>query len=196
MSNIINEPKEILTISSITKEQIEKKYKHEILSLNQNNKIKEDNKEESEEKEINKDDDTTALIPISTDKENFDKIPLNILIYYSLPSFAKMSCFVLLNIHAMLYYESIGASLVYMSFFVTMARGIEILLKPIIAHLSDELKTSIGRRKPFMIAGCGFYSIFLILLFSPPSMKTGTYNLSIWFGIFYVLFFIAERIKF
>ena len=194
MSNIINEPKEILTISSITKEQIEKKYKHEILSLNQNNKIKEDNKEESEEKELNKDDDTTALIAISTDKENFDKIPLNILIYYSLPSFAKMSCFVLLNIHAMLYYESIGASLVYMSFFVTMARGIEILLKPIIAHLSDELKTSIGRRKPFMIAGCGFYSIFLILLFSPPSMKTGTYNLSIWFGIFYVLFFIAETI--
>ena len=32
------------------------------------------------------------------------------------------------------------------------------------------------------------------LLFSPPSMKTGTYNLSIWFGIFYVLFFIAETI--
>ena len=105
-----------------------------------------------------------------------------------------MSCFILLNIHAMIYYESIGASLVYMSFFVTMARGIEILLKPFIAHYSDELKTSIGRRKPFMIAGCGFYSVFLILLFSPPSMKTGTNNLSIWFGIFYVFFFIAETI--
>ena len=64
MSNIINEPKEILTISSITKEQIEKKYKHEILSLNQKNKIKEDNKEVSEEKELKKDDVKKGLIVI------------------------------------------------------------------------------------------------------------------------------------
>ena len=184
-----NESRERLKISQITKDQIENKYKHETLSLNsQENNIDTSNKDQ------NIDNESSALIPITTDKENFDKIPLSILIFYSLPSFGKMSCFVLLNIHAMLYYESIGASLVYMSFFVTLARGVEILLKPIIAHCSDELKTSIGRRKPFMIVGCGFYSLFLILLFSPPSMKTGTYNLSIWFGVFYVLFFVAETI--
>ena len=186
-----NDSREKLTISEITKDQIENKYKHETLSLNsQENNIDTSKKDQDKDN----DNDTTTLIPITTDKDNFDKIPLSILIFYSLPSFGKMSCFILLNIHAMLYYESIGASLVYMSFFVTLARGVEILLKPIIAHCSDELKTSIGRRKPFMIIGCGFYSIFLILLFSPPSMKTGTYNLSIWFGVFYVLFFVAETI--
>ena len=64
----------------------------------------------------------------------------------------------------------------------------------IIAHCSDELRTSFGRRKPFMVAGCGFYAIFLVLLFSPPMMKTGVRNISIWFGVFYVLFFMAETI--
>ena len=190
MSLLNNDEKEKLTISNITKDSIEKTYKHENLSQITESSTKIENSN-LKDQDILKDDETTALIPISSEKENFDKIPLSILIYYSLPSFGKMSCFILLNIHAMIYYESIGASLVYMSFFVTMARGIEILLKPFIAHYSDELKTSIGRRKPFMIAGCGFYSVFLILLFSPPSMKTGTNNLSIWFGIFYVLFFIA-----
>ena len=188
-----NDEKEKLNISNISKDSIEKNYKHENLSQITENSTKIENSN-LKDQDILKDEDTTPLIPISSEKENFDKIPLSILIYYSLPSFGKMSCFILLNIHAMIYYESIGASLVYMSFFVTMARGIEILLKPFIAHYSDELKTSIGRRKPFMIAGCGFYSVFLILLFSPPSMKTGTNNLSIWFGIFYVFFFIAETI--
>jgi len=169
--------------------RIENKYKHETLSLNsQENNIDTSNKEQ------NIDDESSTLIPITTDKENFDKIPLSILIFYSLPSFGKMSCFVLLNIHAMLYYESIGASLVYMSFFVILSRSIEILLKPFIAHISDEIKTKMGRRKPFMLIGCGFYALFLILLFSPPTENTTTKALSIWYGIFFVLFFMAESI--
>ena len=192
MSHLNNPSFEKITLSSITKSQIEKIYTHEVLKDSSN---EEKNNLERNQLNNNEDNENSLLLNSKVeDKEDFDKIPLSILIYYSLPSFGKMSCFILLNIHAMIYYESIGASLVYISFFVTLARGIEILLKPIVAHLSDELKTSIGRRKPFMIFGCGFYSVFLILLFSPPSMKTGTYNLSIYFGVFYVLFFIAETI--
>ena len=172
-----------LNLPPITTQDIEKEYRFQFL---QYQGVSLQNEKSEEE--------TTDLIPQDVDKEDFDKIPLSILIFYSLPSFGKMSCLVLLNIHAMLYYESIGASLIYMSFFVTLARGLEILLKPIIAHWSDELRTSFGRRKPFMIAGCGFYALFLILLFSPPSMKTGTRNISIWFGAFYVLFFMAETV--
>ena len=191
-----------LGIETINKIKIESEYKHKFIysshennTNNINNSINynKDLNSEINETNFNNDNENNSLIPQSS-QNNFDKIPLSILIFYSLPSFGKMSCFVLLNIHAMLYYESIGASLVYMSFFVTLARGIEIILKPFIAHISDELRTPIGRRKPFMLIGCGFYSLFLILLFTPPSMKTGTYNLSIWFGSFYVLFFIAETV--
>ena len=97
---------------------------------------------------------------------NDEKLSLSTLIFYSLPSFGKMSCLVLLNVNSTLYYESLGASLIYMSFFVILSRSIEILLKPLIAHISDEIRTKMGRRKPFMLIGCGFYALFLILLFS------------------------------
>ena len=127
--------------------------------------------------------------------ENNDKLPLSTLIFYSLPSFGKMSCLVLLNVNSTLYYESLGASLIYMSFFVILSRSIEILLKPFIAHISDEIKTKMGRRKPFMLIGCGFYALFLVLLFSPPSVNTTSKTLSIWYGIFFVLFFMAESVS-
>ena len=123
-----------------------------------------------------------------------DKLPLSTLIFYSLPSFGKMSCLVLLNVNSTLYYESLGASLIYMSFFVILSRSLEILVKPLVAHVSDEIKTKMGRRKPFMLIGCGLYALFLILLFSPPPVNTTSKTLSIWYGVFFVLFFMAESI--
>lgn len=45
-----------------------------------------------------------------------------------------------------------------------------------------------------MLIGCGFYALFLVLLFNPPTMKTGSNGISIWFGVFYVSFFISETI--
>ena len=123
-----------------------------------------------------------------------DKLPLSTLIFYSLPSFGKMSCLVLLNVNSTLYYESLGASLIYMSFFVILSRSLEILVKPLVAHVSDEIKTKMGRRKPFMLIGCGLYALFLILLFSPPTVNTTSKTLSIWYGVFFVLFFMAESI--
>ena len=130
---------------------------------------------------------------INNDSDN-DKLPLSTLIFYSLPSFGKMSCLVLLNVNSTLYYESLGASLIYMSFFVILARSLEILVKPLIAHYSDEIKTNLGRRKPFMLIGCGFYALFLILLFSPPTVQTTSKTLSIWYGVFFILFFMAESV--
>ena len=91
----------------------------------------------------------TATRSIS-DKDKTDKISFATLLFYSLPSFGKMSCLVLLNINSTLYYESLGASLLYMSFFVTLTRCLELIVKPFIAHISDEIKTKMGRRKPFM----------------------------------------------
>jgi GPH family glycoside/pentoside/hexuronide:cation symporter len=75
-----------------------------------------------------------------------------------------------------------------------LARAFEIILKPVIAHISDNTETSIGRRKPFMLGGCFFYSIMLILIFSPPIATADNISISIWFGVFYVLFFIADTI--
>src|SRR5690242_1157653 len=87
-----------------------------------------------------------------------------------------------------------GSGLLLISFFTALARAVEIFLKPIIAHLSDNSKLRLGRRKPFMIVGCGFYALFLILFFSPPNDKLTPLQISLWFGLFYVLFFVTDTI--
>ena len=194
------------TQNSFSKESIEKEYTSTLLnktysrkqSLNPQIKIPLNTIYETEELETitprKKKYSISSQDELKSEESENEKISQTTLIFYSLPSFGKMSCLVLLNVNSTLYYESLGASLLYMSFFVTLTRSIEILIKPFIAHLSDEIKTKMGRRKPFMLIGCGFYTLFLVLLFSPPSMKTTSKALSIWYGIFFILFFISESI--
>jgi len=66
------------------------------------------------------------------------------------------------------------------------------ILKPSIAYLSDNATFKMGRRKPFMLLGCVFYACFLVAIFLPP--KSTSYINSIWFGVFYVLFFISDTV--
>ena len=176
------------------KSSIQEKSKMNIITENsQYNKI--DNY--INDNDIDNDNDSVHSFNISfnpQDKDKNDKISASSLLFYSLPSFGKMSCLVLLNINSTLYYESLGASLLYMSFFVTLTRCLELIVKPFIAHVSDETKTKMGRRKPFMLIGCGFYALFLVMLFSPPSLRTSSRSLSIWFGVFFVFFFLAESV--
>lgn len=141
------------------------------------------------------------------------------------------------SVHIIILYENLGANLLYISFFVALTRAIEIIFKPTIAIISDRCRSKLGRRKPFIYFGCGFYAIFFIMLFYPPidpeknffiqffsgkseeinlisaSSKyiinqfmaietttvakpevTNSFFISIWFGIFYILFFIADTI--
>ena len=162
--------------------------------INENTKLK-FNKEydkDNTEDDIDNDNDSHHSYCLSRpprEKDKDDKISFSTLMFYSLPSFGKMSCLVLLNINSTLYYESLGASLLYMSFFVTLTRCLELIVKPWVAHTSDEIRTKMGRRKPFMLIGCGFYALFLVLLFCPPTFRTSKRSLSIWFGIFFIFFF-------
>lgn len=124
------------------------------------------------------------------------KQPLSVLtkIAFAIPAFSKMSCLLILNVNALIFYETKGASLLLISFFTALARCIELFLKPIIAFSSDNCNYKMGRRKPFMLFGCAFYCVFLVLIFSPPSDNISRIATSLWFGIFYVLFFIADTV--
>ena len=68
-----------------------------------------------------------------------------------------------------------------MSFFVALARSIEIILKPIIAHISDTYVSKYGRRKKFILIGCAFYvyAIFLIAIFAPPTKGISSININV-----------------
>ncbi len=82
----------------------------------------------------------------------------------------------------------------YISFFTSLERALEILLKPTIAHISDNFTSKYGRRKPFMFFGCFFHIAFLLSIFSPPFLTEPAEVLSLWFGVFYVLFFAADTL--
>ena len=86
-----------------------------------------------------------------------------------------------------------GADLLYLSFFVALARAVELLLKPVIAHFSDISKLKLGRRRPFMLIGMPFYAFFFVIIFVPPK-DLNSFQVSLYFGAFYVLFFIADTI--
>jgi Na+/melibiose symporter-like transporter len=92
----------------------------------------------------------------------------------------------------LLFYESIGAKLLLISFFVSLARALELFLKPVMAYISDNSTSAMGRRKPFMLFGCLFYAAFLVGMFLPP--KSSSYTNSLWFGVFYVMFFMADTV--
>lgn len=104
-----------------------------------------------------------------------------------------MSSLLILNVNALIFYETKGASLLLISFFTALARCVELFMKPIIAFSSDNATFKLGRRKPYMFFGCVFYAIFLVLIFAPLT-KMSVIGTSIWFGVFYVLFFLSDTI--
>lgn len=120
-----------------------------------------------------------------------DKIPISTIILYSIPSFSRLASTLILTVNILTFYEERGSKLIFLSLFTTLTRGIELIFKPIIAFESDNNFFPMGRRKPFMIFGCIFYSIFLPFLFSPPNYSLGT---SLWFGVFYLLFFLSDTL--
>ena len=92
------------------------------------------------------------------EKDKDDKISFSTLMFYLLPSFGKMSCLVLLNINSTLYYETLRASLLYISFFVTLTRCLELIVKPLVAHISVLLNSILFDNK--------FFFALLLLLFN------------------------------
>ena len=76
-----------------------------------------------------------------------------------------------------------------LAFFQAMARGFDVITDPAMSYFTDAFRSSWGRRRPFMYAGCVPYGIALIFLCSPfPSLSSTA--LAGWFGAFYILFFL------
>jgi GPH family glycoside/pentoside/hexuronide:cation symporter len=57
--------------------------------------------------------------------------------------------------------------------------------------LTDNTRSSFGRRKPYMAAGTVIYNLMLFLLLNPPRTLEHP-SVSHWFGLTYTLFFFAD----
>ncbi|CAM9977770.1 unnamed protein product, partial [Choristocarpus tenellus] len=121
---------------------------------------------------------------------NSGLLPLRTKLSYCAPTFSTLPVVTVLSVYGNTFYELLGANLVYMSFFIALARSIDVLSDPLMSHLTDAYRSQWGRRRPFCAIGCVPYAVLLILLLSPPYLSS--FSLSVWFGVFYILFYLSS----
>lgn len=63
---------------------------------------------------------------------------------------------------------------------------------PVMGWISDQTRTRWGRRRPFFIVGCWGYAAMFIALFSPPETLDTGQSVALWFGFFYVVFYLFD----
>jgi len=125
-----------------------------------------------------------------------DIIPLARKLIFSAPTVATLPFVAMFGMHGNKSYQAFGGSLAIIALFTALARSFDVVSDPIMSYLTDSAdfrklpKWLRGRRKPFMFVGCFFYSFFLWLLLNPPYASATT--LSLWFGCFYTLYFLAN----
>eukprot|EP01060_Flectonema_neradi_P025601 TRINITY_DN343_c0_g3_i1.p1 TRINITY_DN343_c0_g3~~TRINITY_DN343_c0_g3_i1.p1 ORF type:complete len:933 (+),score=111.48 TRINITY_DN343_c0_g3_i1:117-2915(+) len=130
---------------------------------------------------------------------------------YTAPAFSLTSITMLIGIHGAVFYIGIGAHLEFYAFFIAVARSFDVVTDPIMGWASDvtdpdpqrrvHSKYSFvrllscaprGRRRPYMAVFALGYCIFIVLLLSPPASLETDWQISLWFGVFYTLFYAMD----
>ena len=74
-----------------------------------------------------------------------------------------------LQLFSLDYYERQGAYLPVLAYFITLTRGLDVIFSPVMSCLTDlTVSRKWGRRKPFLLYGCGPCALVLLLLLFPP----------------------------
>mmetsp|Transcript_37405 Transcript_37405/g.47692 ORF Transcript_37405/g.47692 Transcript_37405/m.47692 type:complete len:992 (+) Transcript_37405:97-3072(+) len=117
-------------------------------------------------------------------------LPMRICQSYCMPTFSTLPVVTLLAVYLTAFYEDMGVSLSSLSFFIALARSLDVISDPLMSYITDACRSKWGRRRPFCISGCWFYAFFLGLLLSPPDLSVSA--MSSWFGACYILFFLSN----
>ena len=108
---------------------------------------------------------------------------------YAAPSLSTTPCSVLISVYLVPFYETVGARLAYIAFFIALARSFDVLTDPLMSYFTDAFRSKFGRRRPFMLTGAIPYGLLFMFLCMAPA-GWDPISTSIYFGILYVLFFL------
>eukprot|EP00943_MAST-04B_sp_MAST-4B-sp1_P004026 g4026.t1 len=110
---------------------------------------------------------------------------------YAPASLTTVPVATLISVYVVSFYEKVGATLGLLAAFQAFARGFDVITDPTMSYITDSCRTkSSGRRRPFLITGAPVYCIMLICLLSP-NPNFDSVSVSIWFGVFYIMFFLT-----
>ena len=109
---------------------------------------------------------------------------------YAPASLTTVPVATLISVYVVSFYEKIGATLGLLAAFQAFARGFDVITDPTMSYITDSCRTkSSGRRRPFLITGAPVYCVMLICLLAP-NPNFDSISVSIWFGVFYIMFFL------
>lgn len=118
---------------------------------------------------------------------------------YAMPELSKLSVTMLLNVHAIAFFNSFGADISTLSFLIALARSFDVLSDPLMGYLTDSTRSRYGRRRIYMAIFAPFYAIALITLMSASSVfgvvedeAVRNSGLVSWFGVWYTFFYLCD----
>ncbi len=87
------------------------------------------------------------------------------------------------------YTDVVGVNIILVGYLLFGVRLFDAVTDPVIGYISDNTRTSFGRRRPYLAGGSICLALFLFLLFTPPAGLTAQ-TASVWFGVtLFLLFF-------
>lgn len=108
------------------------------------------------------------------------------LTWYALPALALAMPTIPVYVYLPTFYaESLGLGLTVTGFSLMAARVLDVISDPLVGLASDRLRSSWGRRRPWIAAGCVLAAVALVALLQPPQTVTATY-LTAWAVVLYL----------
>merc|ERR1719502_1799716 len=120
---------------------------------------------------------------------------------YGLPGGALLPFTAMWSLYGNKYYEEFGANLGMIMLFTAVARSFDLIADPLVSYITDSSGVppftckcfkKFGRRRPYMFIGSFMMGGSVWMLLNPPYASSTL--LSLWFGFFYVAYYLWESI--
>jgi Na+/melibiose symporter-like transporter len=118
---------------------------------------------------------------------------------YAMPELSKLSVTMLMNVHAIAFFNEYGADLSTLSFLVALARSLDVLTDPLMGWLTDSTRSRFGRRRVYMLFFAPLYAGCLIALLSAGAVfakdaepEARAAGLAGWFCVFYTSLYLCD----
>jgi glycoside/pentoside/hexuronide:cation symporter, GPH family len=123
-----------------------------------------------------------------------ERVSWGLKLLYGAPNVAGAALAIPIAINMPKFYSDVvGVPLGYLAIAIALARSFDAISDPAIGWLSDRTRTSLGRRRPYLIVGPPFCGLAFYLLFSPPVGLVQN-SAVVWFGTFFILYFLFHTV--